>query len=253
MDGTLDPTAHGVQDHVREGNERGEPGLDWLAVMLQLNDTFYPTGAYAHSFGLEGMIHEGVVRDRETLRHFLVASTLPSLRQVEMPLVCHAWTALGTHDWAAVEGLAHLSSALRSTREVRAASEAIGRQRAELLARLHPHALAREYLEKAAARAWPHSAALSAALEARVLGSPLEAALASVYYAAVSGAVAAAMKLLRLGQNAAHALMAELLMQAAPLIRAARQVPRGEIGWFNPWLDIASARHETAAERLFIS
>jgi len=26
-----------------------------------------------------------------------------------------------------------------------------------------------------------------------------------------------------------------------------------EIGWFNPWLDIAAARHETANQRMFIS
>lgn len=249
----MEPKTPGLQDEVSHGYGRRDADLGWLAGMLQLNDTFYPTGAYAHSFGLEGMIHEGVVRDRESLRQFLLASTLPALRQAELPLVCHAWAALAARDWAEVESLAHLSSALRSAREVRAASEAIGRQRADVLARLHPHGLAREYLDQAAARAWPHSTAGSAALEAHVLGSPLEAALASVYYAAVSGAVAAAMKLLRLGQNAAHALLAELLGQAAPLITAARQVQRLEIGWFNPWLDIASARHETAPERLFIS
>ena len=29
--------------------------------------------------------------------------------------------------------------------------------------------------------------------------------------------------------------------------------PREDIGWFNPWLDIAAARHETAESRMFIS
>ena len=29
--------------------------------------------------------------------------------------------------------------------------------------------------------------------------------------------------------------------------------PLGKIGWFNPWLDIAAARHETADSRMFIS
>jgi urease accessory protein len=44
------------------------------------------------------------------------------------------------------------------------------------------------------------------------------------------------------------------MMGLAPEIFAAAQnVPSDEIGWFNPWLDIAAARHETAAARLFIS
>ena len=36
----------------------------WLLGLLQASDSLYPTGSYAHSFGLEGMIDAGAVRDR---------------------------------------------------------------------------------------------------------------------------------------------------------------------------------------------
>ena len=225
----------------------------WLVSLLQLNDTFYPTGAYAHSFGLEGLIAEGLVHDRATLKRFLESSLLPSLRQAELPLVHHAWHAFSNLDWETVGTLSVLSSAMRSAREARAASEAIGRQRAELCSRLREAPLAREYLARAESASWPFSSSISAALEARVLGAPLEAALSSVCYAALSGSIAASMKLLRLGQNGAQSLLTELLESAPPTIEAALAVSLQEIGWFNPWLDIASARHETAAARLFIS
>ncbi len=39
----------------------------------------------------------------------------------------------------------------------------------------------------------------------------------------------------------------------AALITAAAQTAFEDIGWFNPWLDIAAARHETADSRMFIS
>ena len=61
------------------------------------------------------------------------------------------------------------------------------------------------------------------------------------------------MKLLRLGQNGAQSLLTEALAAAPDLIAAAITTPRDEIGWFNPWLDIAAARHETADARMFIS
>jgi urease accessory protein len=48
-------------------------------------------------------------------------------------------------------------------------------------------------------------------------------------------------------------LLTEALGTAPELITAAANTPRDEIGWFNPWLDIASARHETADARMFIS
>jgi urease accessory protein len=226
---------------------------DWLVGLLQAGDSFYPTGSYAHSFGLEGLMQEGVIRDRATLREFLFRSVLPSLRQSELPLAAQAWEALGAQDWPRVGELCHLSAALRAPQEIRAASVNIGRQRAELTALLHAHPLAQEYLRRAATGAWPFSSAVSSALEGRVLGAPRVAVLAGVYYASTAALVSAAMKVLRLGQNASQTLLTEALAAAPGIIAAAEQVPFDEIGWFNPWLDIAAARHESADSRMFIS
>jgi urease accessory protein len=227
--------------------------IGWVLGLLQATDSLYPTGAYAHSFGLEGMVDAGVVRDREGLRRFLLTSVLPTLRQVELPLVAHAWAAFGREDWAEVGELCDLSAALRAPRELRVASAAIGRQRAELLAQVQGAPLAATYLARATAGGWPHSAAVSAALEARVHGAPLAAALAATCYAALAGVIAAAMKVLRLGQNAAQALLTEALALCPEVAAAARDVGVDDIGWFNPWLDVAAARHETSSARLFIS
>jgi urease accessory protein len=227
----------------------------WLLGLLQVGDSFYPTGAYAHSFGLEALIDLGVVRDRSTLSAFIRLSVLPALRHAELPLAAHAYAALDpvSPDWSLIREISTLAHALKSPRELRAATENIGRQRAELLSRLHAHPLAADYLARAAAASWPHSAAVSAALEGRVLGAPRDAVLAGIAYSTLSATLAAAMKLLRIGQNAGQSLLTEALAQTAPLISTASDIPLSEIGWFNPWLDIAAARHESAPARMFIS
>ena len=259
--------------------------FSWLCGMVQLNDTFYPTGSYAHSFGLEGLVAEGVVRDRETLRAFLLISALPALRQTELPLTIHAWRAFSVEyevgrarrdrggapsgralptteesegrteqvDWTKIGELCRLASALKTASEARLASENIGRQRSELAAKLGGHPLAQEYLRRATDERWPFSSAIASALEARVLEAPLEMALASVFYANIAGLLAAAMKLLRLGQNGCQTLLTELMGHAGETFTEAEKVPVDEIGWFNPWLDIAAARHETADGRMVIS
>jgi urease accessory protein len=225
----------------------------WLVSFLQLNDTFYPTGAYAHSCGLEGLVAEGVVRDRDSLQRFIESSVLPTLARVELPLAVHAWEALGERHWPRVGELCQLGCALKTPRELRLASENIGRQRVELCVRLRRHTLAEEFLTQADAARWPISIPVASALEARVLDAPIDAALSSIYYSTVAGLLAAAMKLLRLGQNGAQGLLTDAMSQAPHILKEARTVPIEEIGWFNPWLDIAAARHERAEARLFIS
>src|SRR2546428_7769823 len=50
--------------------------------LLQLSDSAFPVGMYAHSHGLEGMVREGLIRSAEDveslLRNQLLHSVLPS-------------------------------------------------------------------------------------------------------------------------------------------------------------------------------
>ena len=102
----------------------------WLPRFLQASDSLI-TGSYAHSFGLEALIQEGVVHDRATLRLYLLHAGLAALGRLELPLAAHAWSALATPvDWAKLEEISRLASASKSAREARLASENIGRQRA---------------------------------------------------------------------------------------------------------------------------
>lgn len=225
----------------------------WICGLLQASDSFYPTGSYAHSFGLEGLIQTGIVRDRATLKEFVFRSVLPALRQSELPLAIHAHAALAANDWNQLGEISRLSSALKTSSEARRSTENIGRQRAELVATLRADAVAQEYLRRAEAGTWPFSSAVSAALEGRSHGAPLVAILSGITYSTLAAIISAAMKLLRLGQNASQSLLSEALAQASELIACAMGISFDEIGWFNPWLDIAAARHEIADSRMFIS
>ena len=168
-------------------------------------------------------------------------------------MATYAWRAFEKPDWNRIGEICILSSALKTAKEARFAAENIGRQRAELMATLRESPLAREFLQHATVEKWPCSPAVSAALEGRVLGAPLTAVLSGITYATIASLLSAAMKVLRLGQNASQSLLTEALIAAPAIIAAAEKVPFDEIGWFNPWLDIAAARHETAEARMFIS
>jgi urease accessory protein len=229
-----------------------DPGA-WVAGLLQVSDSFYPTGAYAHSFGLEGLVQAGAVRDLATLRTFLLEDALPQLAHTDLPIAARAWAAAGDPpDWGRLREWCVLGSALRGAREPREASDAIGRQRLELAGRRHG-GLAAEFSRRALAEGWPTPAAVVTGVEGRELGAPAAAVLAGMIYTSAAGFVAAAVKLLRFGQNAAQALLGEAVARTPALTREALAIETEAIGAFHPWWDIAAARHESADGRLFIS
>src|SRR5690606_3218765 len=112
---------------------------------------------------------------------------LPALERIELPLTAHLQGALAESDWAEVGSLCELAHALKTTREIREAGERVGRQRVELLARLHPDSLAPEFLRRAEQQAWPHNPAVAAAMGGQVLGVPLGAVLGGIVYTTLSG------------------------------------------------------------------
>ena len=229
-------------------------GLAWLPWLLQTNDSIFPSGAYAHSFGLEGMTHLDLVKDAVSLRTFLFETAIPALEQVDLPFVRHAYEAARDGDGERLEYLDDCCAAMKGSRELRLASSRIGTQRLHMLLQLGGSSPALQHLEAArqAGRAEAHAAIVFGAQMA-AQQTPLEAALIAYFYQALAAFVSAAMKLLRMGQMAAQTLLTECLARAEGAARTAQSVAVEDVGWFQPALDIASAQHETAYTRIFIS
>jgi len=181
----------------------------WLVGLLQASDSFYPTGSYAHSFGLEGLVHAGGVHESRDAARFLLRAALPALRQTELPLAAHPWRAFGVPEWRQIGELCVLSSALRYDTRVRLAAESIGRQRAELVAGI-PTARARARVYRRAAReGWPHSPAVAGRDRGARVGRARSPRCSRPGLRQHASVVAAAKKLLRLGQNGAQSLLTE--------------------------------------------
>ena len=218
---------------------------DPILWLLQANDTAYPSGAYAHSYGLEELVETGVVSTATDLENFLVKQILPALLTFEIPYFAR------THA-AAVEGncdeLLALDAELDAWRipaELRDASRRIGSQRLELLAQLDPSPLVIDYRQLS-----PRSHHLVVtALE--LAGLPVSHAARAFAFQTITGLAAASMKLMRIGQTSCQQIVRRTLVNLGGKIDDSLVQPVD--GWFNPLLEIASLRHARANQRLFIS
>jgi len=218
---------------------------DPMLWLLQANDNSYPSGAYAHSFGLEELVELQFVRNATDLENFLTCQIIPALLTFEIPHFAQAHAAANTGQLDALLAVDAELDAWRIPAEICDASRRIGSQRLELLASLAPSPL---ILDLRAATPRAHHLIVTA-LELSSL--PLPHAARAFAYQALSGLTSSSMKLIRIGQNACQHILHRSLENIGTEIDTAIASPPD--GWFNPLLEIASLRHARSNARLFIS
>jgi urease accessory protein len=219
---------------------------DWLPWLLQVNDSQFPSGAYAHSLGLEGLVQSGRVVDADSLARFLRDQISPALLAFDLPMLARAHAAATAGKIEVLAEIDHEVNAWKLAEELREASRRMGSRRLALLRRLAPARCLDEFAHLGS----PQHQIVVAALEMRSI--PVEVAAWAHAHQSMTGYVTAAVKLLRLGQERAQTVLREALAGLAARVPAAVG-GAVEPGWFTPMLEIASLQHARARERLFIS
>ncbi|HEX8371790.1 MAG TPA: urease accessory UreF family protein [Chthoniobacterales bacterium] len=227
--------------------------LRWLPFLLQTSDALFPTGAYAHSLGFEEMVRLGVVRDEATLSDFLHQQLLPSLETLELPYLRYAFEAA---DLPALLTIDHEIHAWKIAAETRDASMQLGIRRLkalEALQSIHQSPLLEDFSAALRENRAAGHHLIVCALQARVESIPREAALTLYAYQSLAACCGAALKLVRIGQDACQRALRNASTHLSETVTASMHVERENAGSFNPLLEIASMRHHFARERLFIS
>lgn len=220
---------------------------EWLPWLLQVNDSQFPSGAYAHSMGLEELVQRGVVRKPDDLEEFLKRQIVPGLLAFELPFLIRAHALAAAHDAQGLRAMDEELEAWKLAAELRQASRQLGSRRLALVQKLDEDPALAAYAQSGA----PCHHLIACALELRRL--PLAAAVCAFALQSISGYAISAMKLLRLGQERCQLIIRGTMAELAPQIDGLITTPTERIGWFNPLLEIASMRHARANERLFIS
>ena len=108
-------------------NSADEQGFGLLRT-LQLADSFFPTGAYAHSQGLEGMVALGWIGNalevREYLSNLLTSAVLPS----DGVALLHSHRSVADGDVSTVIEIDQLLHAMKLPKGMRVASTHSGRR-----------------------------------------------------------------------------------------------------------------------------
>jgi urease accessory protein len=236
--------------------------LPFLQAMTYA-DSAYPSGRYTLSHGLEGLVQAGRADD-------VTALLLDHLRHTAAPgdgVATAAAAGAGEGDLDMLVTLDHELSATKVTHELRRASTRVGRQMLQVttdvetrLGQTRPDPLL-SYAAAVAAKETPGNQAVVAGLVHSSHNLTPAGAVATELTGLAVGWAGAALRLRRCDHidaqvtvTAAHPVIAEL---AEECVRVAGDLrASGEwrlLGRASPGSDLASAAHETAPARLFMS
>ena len=109
---------------------------DWLPWLLQVNDSQFPSGAYAHSMGLEALAQRELVNNADDVEAFLHRQVLPSLLAFELPLLAKAHALAASGDLDALRSLDDELDAWKLAAELRQASRQLGSRRLVMIRKL---------------------------------------------------------------------------------------------------------------------
>ncbi len=219
---------------------------------LRFVDSFFPSGGYAFSSGLEAAVQGGAVGNAEELSRYVGELLTTGVGEREA-------VAVGLAHDAYVSGVLNIAfqadrelEAMKLGRESRTASRQMGRQVIRLAAdRPDGHPLIEDYLAAVEAERTPGHLAVSFGLTLSAAGWSKEDTIAGFLYQTATGCVAAAMKLMPIGQRKGQRLLEgwfELIQRVSH--KAAHQ---HVLQSWSPVQDIYAMRHSRLESRLFRS
>lgn len=217
-----------------------------LLNLLQLASPALPVGAYSYSEGIEALVEQQVIRDRDSLYTWLNTELCYGSIRIETAMMLRAYQATKTADWEKVVFWNAWLSASRETLELRLSSEQMGQSLLKLINDLEPSQPQPQALN-------PCNYAIAFGIAANRWQIDPDTATLAYLQAWTTHLIGAAVKLIPLGQTTGQRLLWELrdrLLATASEVRSLQDTDLNSCNW---GLSLASMTHETQYMRLFRS
>jgi urease accessory protein len=216
---------------------------DWLT--WQIVDSAFPTGTFAHSWGLEAAWQQGEVGDLAALRAFLDRS-IRQTAHASVPLVNAAY-----HAPERLEELDGLAEAFLINAVANYASRVQGRTLLGTVARIWPCA-AIDDVQARSVTTRAHVAPITGAAF-RAIGVPLTTVQRVVLYGAARGVLSAAVRLGIAGSYEAQRVLFECGPSLERTAAACADWSDDDLAQTEPLIDLLQAAHARLYSRLFQS
>ena len=224
---------------------------------MQLADSFFPSGLFSTSSGLEPLVKSGVIRNGKDVLSFLVRQITLQLAPCDCAVISCVTNAARRRSLSEVALADRMYYSMKQVAEARTASVRSGRQLLECIIHTRSRPMfARRFRDLIDGGKSPGTYPVCLALASHSLGLPEKSALRVMLYSFSVSVVGAAIRLGILQHFDAQKILGAL---AAELEKAAISVSAGSTGdlefmWqLTPIVDILQMKHEHDELRMFVT
>lgn len=224
---------------------------------LQLADSFFPSGTYAHSQGLEGMVTRGWVTNADDLAEYLRNLLAWSILPCDGVALLNAHRAARAGDLATLVDIDWHLHAMKLPEELRVAPCHAGRrildETAPLLGERAGSAVHAQFRQMAMDRETPGTGAVALGVASCVAGIESGNALLMLCHSFAVGILGAAQRLLPVTHSEAQRILHALHQPVVGLAPDLEVRHWTKMTSFVPLTDIAAMLHEHDEVRMFAS
>jgi urease accessory protein len=223
-----------------------------LMRLLQFGDSMLPVGAFAFSNGLEAAIQQRVVYDVGSLTQF-VQTALGQAAATDGIALIHAHRGAIAGD---VDQIARADNEVQQRKlneEMRTMTLRMGRKLAELLVRVAPTPLGKEWLMRVERHATPGTFPVGLALVFATQGLSERHAFAAHQYGVATMMLSAALRLMKLSYLDSQAILCDVNALADDAYRRSAAATVDDMAAFAPVADILAAIHVKSHVRMFMN
>jgi urease accessory protein len=226
---------------------------DALISALQFADSFLPAGSFTTSYGLEQFVAANDVEDADDIRALVETYLTQQVGPCEMVAVRAAHGATDARDGEELARADRRFSAVQLPVEFRKSSTRTGSQLLSLVAETEDDEFLSAYDDRVDRGDAPGNyPVVLGAVTASTGLSAREAALV-LGYSFVTDLMGAAQRVLRIGHTDVQRVMTDVRPQIVAAWEKNQDRTLDEMTQFAPLVEIASAEHERAERRLFLS